>query len=145
MKNHLDKPFLGRGWAFPPQFIIREYYHGTAMTEEEEDIRQSLNILLSTMPGERIFRPDYGCNTKAWVFSKMNATQMTLIIDEIEQAVLTGEPRVSLEKIEINDHNYKEERLIIYLFYFVKQTNSRSNIVYPFYFEEGTDLRITHK
>lgn len=145
MKNHLDKPFLGRGWSYPPQFIIREYYQGIAMTEEEEDIHQSLDILLSTMTGERIFRPEYGCNTKAWVFSKMSETQLTLIIDEIEQAILYGEPRITLEKIEINERNYEEGRLVIELFYFVKQTNSRSNIVYPFYFEEGTDLRITHK
>lgn len=145
MKNHLDKPFLGRGWAFPPHFIIREYHQNTAMVEEDEDIRQSLKILLSTIPGERIFRPEYGCNTKSWVFSKMNTTQITLIIDEIEQAVLNGESRVSLEKIEISDQNYKEGKFFIELFYSVKQTNSRSNIVFPFYFEEGTNLRIIHQ
>lgn len=143
MDYQSDKPYLGRGWEFPPQFIIKDYYQGIAMTEEEEDIRQSLHILLSTIPGERIFRPEYGCNTKAWVFSKINTTQATLIKDDIEQAILVGEPRITLENIEIADQDFMEGRLDIQLYYYVKGTNSRSNMVYPFYLEEGTDLKIT--
>lgn len=145
MKNQLDKPYLGRGWEFPPHFIIDDYHKGVAMAEEEEDIRQSLRILLSTVPDERIFRPEYGCNTKNWVFSKMNATQITLMTDDIEQAILAGEPRILLEKIEINEVKAIEGYLEIHLFYQVKETNSRSNMVYPFYFEEGTDLKVLHK
>lgn len=145
MINKLEKPYLGRGWAFPPSFIIQDFHQGVAMVEEEEDIRQSLHILLTTIPGERIFKHQYGCNTKGWAFSKINESQRTLIIDDIEQAILQGEPRILLEKITIHDQYVIEGRIDIHISYHVKETNSRSNMVYPFYFEEGTDLIVTHK
>lgn len=145
MEKQLNKPYLGRGWEFPPHFIISNYHKGVMMVEEEEDVHQSLQILLSTIPNERIFRPEYGCNTKAWVFSKINETQKTLITDDIEQAILTGEPRILIEKIEFNETNASEGYLEINLFYIVKETNSRRNMVYPFYFEEGTDIKVVNK
>ena len=59
MKQH-PQSFLGRGWSFPPRFDDRQYT--IMMVEEEEDIRQSLRILFSTLPGERLMKPDYGCD-----------------------------------------------------------------------------------
>lgn len=44
--------FLGKGWAFPPEFSHND--NPTRMSNYEEDIRQSLIILLSTRTGERI-------------------------------------------------------------------------------------------
>ncbi|WP_199119179.1 GPW/gp25 family protein [Pedobacter sp. ASV28] len=148
MEKIQDKPYLGRGWAFPPHFTLsdgdmsNDDYYGAVLVETEVDIVQSLKILLSTMPGERIFRFDYGCNTEHWVFLEMNTSQTTLIIDSIEQAIVMGEPRILLEKIEIKNIDRLEGRLEIQLYYHIKETNSRSNMVYPFYFKEGTDLKI---
>lgn len=131
------KSYLGTGWNFPPSFI-KEY--GVEMVSDEEDIRQSLKILFSTTPGERIFRFDYGCNLKQWTFEKMNLSIETLIIDTIRQAILYYEPRIDVEKIGVEIKNPAEGILWINLGYTVRQTNTRSNMVYPFYFKEGTNL-----
>ena len=51
-----DKSFLGTGWSFPPEF---NPYGSVKKVSDEEDIRESLVILLSTSPGERIMQPTY--------------------------------------------------------------------------------------
>jgi uncharacterized protein len=135
-----DKSYLGTGWAFPPHFIKGDT-KGAVLVSGEEDIQQSLRILLSTIPGERIFRFDYGCAIHKWVFSKMNLSEKTLIADIIEKAIVAGEPRITLETVDINIKDAVNGRLEIQLYYLVKATNSRSNMVYPFYFREGTDLQ----
>ncbi len=55
------KSFLGTGWAFPVTFDKKPEC-AVRMVSEVEDIEQSLTLLLSTRPGERVMRPDYGCN-----------------------------------------------------------------------------------
>lgn len=129
--------YLGKGWSFPPAFMKGQ---GVEMAESEEDIQQSLRILFSTTPGERIFRFDYGCNIRQWVFDEMNLSTKTLIIDAIKQAILYYEPRIEVEKINVEIKDAFEGILWINLDYTVRQTNSRSNIVFPFYFKEGTNL-----
>ncbi|MHA3787028.1 GPW/gp25 family protein [Flavobacterium hauense] len=134
-----DRLYLGTGWSFPPHFMNGSH-KGAVLVSGEQDIRESLRILLSTLPGERIFRFDYGCDIRQWVFSKMNLSEKTLITDVIEQAILIGEPRVILESVDVHIKDANEGILEIQLYYIVKETNSRSNMVYPFYFKEGTDL-----
>lgn len=131
------KSYLGTGWRFPPVFIK---HSGAGMTDAEEDIRQSLQILFSTTPGERIFRFDYGCNIRQWIFEGMNLSVKTLMIDTIKQAILYFEPRIAVEQVDIEIKDEKEGVLWIHVDYTIHQTNNRSNIVYPFYFKEGTNL-----
>jgi len=135
MNEH--KSYLGTGWRFPPVFIKNS---GVGMTDAEEDIRQSLQILFSTTPGERVFRFDYGCNIRQWIFEGMNLSVKTLMIDTIKQAILYFEPRIAVEQVDIEIKDEKEGVLWIHVDYAIHQTNNRSNIVYPFYFKEGTNL-----
>ncbi|GAB6122656.1 GPW/gp25 family protein [Dysgonomonas termitidis] len=132
-----DKPYLGIGWSFPVSFDKKE---GVSMSYGDGDIRESLEVLLSTIPGERIFRPEYGCNIRQWVFSRMNLSEKTRIANTIEMAILEGEPRIILESVDVNIKNEREGILWISIDYLVSQTNSRSNMVYPFYIREGTNL-----
>lgn len=125
------------GWAFPPHFTKE---NGVEMVSREEDIRQSLFILLSTTPGERIFRFDYGCNIRRWVFEDMTLSNETLIIDCISDAVLYYEPRIDVERIWLDTGDMQEGILRISMDYRIRETNSRSNMVYPYYFMEGTNL-----
>lgn len=125
------------GWAFPPHFTKE---NGVEMVSREEDIRQSLFILLSTTPGERIFRFDYGCNIRRWVFEDMTLSNETLIIDCISDAVLYYEPRIDVERIWLDTGDMQEGILRISIDYRIRETNSRSNMVYPYYFMEGTNL-----
>lgn len=128
--------FLGKGWAFPPQFNGSD--KGAVMVFGEQDIYQSLMILLSTNPGERVMEPKYGCGLKAMVFSEVNLSTVSKIKNLIEKAVLYFEPRITLERVNVSVDEAIEGRLLIELIYTVITTNSRANLVYPYYLLEGT-------
>ncbi len=135
-----SRPYLGRGWGFPPAFDRGT--HELRMVEEEADIRESLFILLSTIRGERVMLPDYGAGLHARVFDRTDNTTLTYLKSQIADAILFFEPRIRLEEISIDAKESADGRLLVRLTYFIPSTNSRSNMVYPFYVREGTDLRI---
>jgi phage baseplate assembly protein W len=134
-----ERAFLGRGWSFPPQFD--KAAKGLVMLEEEKDIESSLEILLSTRLGERVMQPTYGCNLDDMVFESMNLTMLTYMKDLIENAILYHEPRIELEKLDIDTTDQNEGVLLIVLHYMVRTTNSRYNYVYPYYINEGTNVK----
>ncbi|OGB25277.1 MAG: hypothetical protein A3I66_04240 [Burkholderiales bacterium RIFCSPLOWO2_02_FULL_57_36] len=139
-----DKSFLGSGWAFPPSFSKQgnALVAGgrVAMVTAEDDIRESLYILLSTTPGERIMQPSYGCGIKSHVFDALSNGVVTEIKNQIERAILFFEPRITLNAIQVTDREILNGRLDIMIDYTVRATNTRSNMVYPFYFLEGTNV-----
>lgn len=128
--------FLGKGWAFPPAFDLEE--ETALMVTAEDDIRESLYILLSTIPGERVMLPDYGCFLHEHVFDLMGETLFTQLQGLIEHAILFFEPRILVENIAIVVADSSEGRLEIRLDYRIIQTNTRNNMVIPFYATEGT-------
>jgi phage baseplate assembly protein W len=138
--SQVDKSFLGTGWSFPPEF--NRQTRQVKMVSREEDIRQSLMILFSTSPGERIMQPAYGCGLNTMVFESMNESTVTEIKDIIERAILFFEPRIILNRVDLDDSEIYNGLLKIQLEYTIRSTNSRSNMVYPFYFQEGTNIRI---
>jgi hypothetical protein len=109
---------------------------------EAEDIKQSLFILFSTHPGERVLQPSYGCNLRSMVFENVTTSTITAIKDTIERAILFFEPRIDLNSVEINKDEIAEGILYIIIDYTVRSTNTRSNIVYPFYIQEGTNIQM---
>ena len=110
------------------------------MLEMEIDIKSSLEILLSTRLGERIMLPDYGCNLDDLVFEALNLTIKTYVIELIKTAILYYEPRIDVNKIEIDPTNELEGILLINIDYTIRTTNSRRNMVYPYYKQEGNEL-----
>ncbi len=130
--------FLGRGWSFPPTF--NRAGRMVEMDSDEEDIRSSLHILLTTRVGERIMQPDYGCNLDDMVFENLDLTLKTYIIDLIETAILYHEPRIDVESISLKQPNPGEGLILIEIVYRVRTTNSRFNFVFPFYKNEGSNL-----
>lgn len=124
--------FLGSGWAFPPQFGRDGR---TVMVSEEGDIRESLGILLSTRPGERIMHPLYGCNLHALVFEHVSESVVTEIRQAILQAIARCEPRVEVERVLVLPGPDAEGVLPIEIAYRIRATNTRSNLVYPFHVE----------
>jgi hypothetical protein len=133
-----DKSFLGTGWSFPPAFD--NTIKNVVMISDEEDIQSSLEILLSTRPGERVMRPDYGCNLDELVFEALTTTFTTYIKDLISTAILYHEPRIQVNKIDLQEAGELEGRMLIMIEYTVRSTNSRYNFVYPFYRAEGTEI-----
>jgi len=131
----ISKSFLGTGWSFPPSFIKPS--HEVAMLSDEPDIESSLKILLSTRQGERVMRPDYGCNLDELVFEPLTTTFKTYIKDLISTAILYYEPRIDVNRIDLDDTGELDGRILISIDYTVRSTNSRFNFVYPFYKSEG--------
>jgi phage baseplate assembly protein W len=130
--------FLGVGWGFPPEF--QKEVKALKMLLDEEDIKSSLEILLTTRLGERVMVPNYGCNLDELLFKPLNLTLKTYVIDLIKTAILYHEPRIEVNKIAIDPNNEWAGELFINIDYTVRSTNSRKNMVFPFYKEEGTEL-----
>ena len=123
--------FLGRGWAFPPIF---EAATGTLnMVEGKDDIQQSLGIILSTSLGERVMRPQFGCNLKTFQFEPINSGFMAYMRDLVYKALLIHEPRIRVDDIRILTDSVIEGKLLITVDYAVRTTNSRFNFVYDYY------------
>lgn len=137
----MDNSFLGRGWSFPPAFDLASA--SVRMLEREDDVASSLEILLSTMRGERLMLPQYGCNLDELLFENLDTRMKTLMADTIESAILYHEPRIMLEKINLNDSQELEGVVLIEIVYRIKSTNSRFNFVYPYYRLQGTDINLT--
>jgi phage baseplate assembly protein W len=133
--------FLGRGWSFPPDFTLP--VAGVAMLQDDADVASSLEILLSTIPGERVMQPLYGCNMSELVFEELDTRIKTLMADKIESAILYFEPRVTLQSVRLDDSRITEGVVLIQVIYVVKTTNSRFNFVFPYYVQEGTDINLT--
>lgn len=131
-----DPSFLGRGWAFPPAFD-----NGTGearLVQAEEDIAESLRILMETRPGERIMHPNYGCRLHDLVFEPMNSETEAEIEVAISRAILFFEPRIKLGAVIVDVRAALEGHLAVTLNYTVVETNERHNMVFPFYLTEGT-------
>jgi phage baseplate assembly protein W len=139
-EHPMDRPFLGRGWLFPPSF--KPTPAGVEMVEEEKDIASSLEVLLSTARGERVMLPQYGCNLEELVFESLDTRMKTLMADKVESAILYHEPRIELESVRLDDSRELEGVVLIEVKYRVKSTNSRFNFVFPYYKVQGTDINL---
>lgn len=127
--------FLGRGWSFPPTF---DPVHRTVvMVAGDVDIRESLNILLSTSLGERVMLATYGVDLISKVFTTLTTTTANEIATMVTRAIIEWEPRVSVEKVSVSE-SILDGWVAISIDYMVRQTNTRSNIVFPYYQVEAT-------
>ena len=131
--------FLGKGWSFPPTFDLIE--RSVTMVEDEVDIQQSLDVLLSTSLGERVLRSDFGCGINTMPFENITTTLLTKMERIIEKAILKYEPRIQLDAVFFTKTNAVEGVLYIQIEYTIRSTNSRLNYVYPFYIKEGSHIK----
>jgi phage baseplate assembly protein W len=133
-----DTPlFLGRGFGFPPSFA-----HGQArMVEDEQDIHESLLILFGTLPGERVLQPGYGLDLHPLLFEPLTTTLRTLLADRIMTTLLIHEPRIRVLDLVVDDSLALEGLLQIRLEYSIRSTNTRFNLVYPYYRGDANELR----
>ena len=133
----MEPPFLGRGWSFPPTFdpTTRQ----VKLLDGEADIQSSLYVLLSTLPGERVMQPTFGCDLTPLLFQPLDTTLRTYLQDKIRTAILYHEPRIDVVRVELTP-NVLEGLLLIELDYTVRATNSRHNVVFPYYRSEGSEV-----
>jgi phage baseplate assembly protein W len=131
--------FLGTGWSFPPEFSPES---GTVlMTSDERDIEASLRILFGTRMGERFLVPDYGLDVHDILFDPMSTSLRTFLEDRVRTALLVYEPRIRLLSLNVDSPHPSDGRLHIELEYEIRATNSRYNLVFPFYRWDGNEQR----
>jgi phage baseplate assembly protein W len=131
-----EKSFLGTGWSFPPTFSRLDY--SVVMVSDEADIRESLWILFSTSLGARIMLPEYGSQLWRMVFRSVTTTLMTQLAAAVQQAILYWEPRITVDEVKVEPDANAAGVVLIAVYYTIRKTNARNNLVYPFYVQEGT-------
>jgi phage baseplate assembly protein W len=129
--------FLGTGWSFPPEFAPQA---GVVMTAAEVDIAQSLKILFGTSLGERFLRPRYGLNMHELLFEPMSTTMKTYLEDRIRTTILIYEPRINLLSLQLDTTALAEGRVLLVVDYEIRATNSRYNLVHPFYASDSNEV-----
>ena len=128
--------FLGKGWGFPVTFLKKPCR--VRMVSDLDDIAESLTILFTTRPGERILRADYGCGLDDLIHEPVNLSLTTYIKDIITKSVLFYEPRIELTRTDILTEDALEGRVKILLEGIVRASNTRFNYVFDYYKKEAT-------
>lgn len=127
--------FLGRGFGFPVsvQAATGQFQESAG----EEDIRQAVCIILATRKGERVMRPEFGCDIYNFMFGTMDDTSIHLMEEAVKEALMRWEPRI--REIEVRGRLSGSYSGVIefHIGYVVRSTNSKYNLVYPFYISEG--------
>lgn len=119
-----------QGWLFAPPGGPALAANGAVATVSGPAlIRQSLMILLGTVPGERVMRPDYGCPLDRLVFAPNDATTAGLAIHYVRQALRRWEPRVEILRLDAGPPPQgPAETLRIWLDYRIRQTLERGSL-----------------
>jgi uncharacterized protein len=126
--------FLGVGLAFP---VVADARGGLATVGYDEDVRQAIQIILGTNPGERVMRPDFGAGLRDFVFESIDATTIHRVQTRVQEALIDWEPRIDVVQVDVTMDPTRRNALLIDITYRVRASNSLTNLVYPFYLGEG--------
>ena len=127
------RDFLGVGWKFPIRVNARG---GLSFSRHEQDIEESVWIILSTAKGERVMEPNFGCGIHDYVFAPNNVGTRGSIAYEVQKSLAEFEPRIDVTGVRVESFPESDNTLLIYVDYRVRSTNSNRNLVYPFYLTE---------
>ena len=122
--------FVGRGWGFP----LRVDPHGAmTMVADEHEIEEAIRIVLSTSPGERAMRPEFGCKIHEYVFAPVGADTAGMLGFEVREALEQWEPRITVEGVDVSFDRDDQSVVYIDIRYRINDTNDSRNLVFPFY------------
>jgi phage baseplate assembly protein W len=121
---------LGRGLAFPLSVDARG---AIALATGTDDVDQAIASVLSTAPGERPMRPEFGCRVHEHIYDVIDAATLGRIETAVRDALERWEPRVEIVDIAFDLAAQDQGRLDVLLTYRVRETGSERNLVYPFY------------
>ena len=127
---------IGSGLAFPLQVDRRG---GIALARDETDIEQAIELILSTAPGERPMRPEFGCGVHDFVFDTIDATTVAQMEGTVRDALDHWEPRIEVIAVEFDLTAVDRGELLINIGYRLRSTNHLRNLVYPFYIIPAED------
>lgn len=129
---------MGSGWAFPVTFSVGN--HQLNLSAHEENINESIDIILQTRNGERCMEGDFGGGLQQFLFKKMDETLKGEIAEVVTYALLYNEPRITVTNVDVQFRDMSGGAIEIFLDYVYNETNTRHNYVFPFYINEGTNL-----
>ena len=129
--------FLGRGWQFP---ILPGAGGDLRYVDGDENVEQSLWLLLATGWGERVMRPRFGTNARELVFAPGSLTNLKALETSIEEAVAVHEPRARLDRVAATPDPEEAERVDIEVTYTVRRSNTRASFVFPYYLDRPGGL-----
>lgn len=132
--------FLGNGWGFPPRFSRNGAE--VEMVARETDIEQSLKILLSTSLNERSMSLDFGSDMGRFMFEEIDQGLVNSLYSLVKDAIYYHEPRITLDHVDVNTDEKEAGLLLVSVKYTIKATNSRYNLVWPFYVNEAIQTLI---
>lgn len=132
----MARDFLGTGWAYP---VGTDYQGNIELSSAEENIRESVRIIIGTAKGERVMRPEFGCDIHDYVFAAADPATLSMIEDAVRDALVQWEPRIDVEGVEADRDPENPNRVLVDIDYWVRKTNSSGNMVYPFYLDESEE------
>ncbi len=125
-----DNSFLGKGIKFPIE--INPATGRFVLSEGNKSVKESVYLILMTQKRERWTRPDFGSRILSYTFMDTSATRLSMMARNLEETILTQEPRIN--QVEVNvDPKLDKGCLIINIAYRIAETNTRDNLVFPFY------------
>jgi Bacteriophage baseplate protein W len=122
--------FVGRGIGFPMRVNERG---GLALVSSDEEIAESIRLIVGTSPGERPMRPDFGCPIHDHVFAPADASTIGMIAFEVRNALARWEPRIDVLEVVISQEPSRPSLLYIDITYEISDANDPRNLVLPFY------------
>jgi uncharacterized protein len=122
--------FLGTGWAFPVRIDARGR---VALARQERDIEEAIIMILLTPKGQRVMRPEFGCQIHELIFAPNDLTTAGLAAYYVQEALAMWEPRIEVENVDVNPDEQNTDRLLIMIDYSIKATHDRRSLVFPFY------------
>jgi hypothetical protein len=131
-----DRDFLGKGLRFPVSVNLNG---GVSSSALEENVRQSIFIILGTAPGERLRRPDFGCRIHDLMFAPN--TDITAALAEVycREAIYKFEPRIEHVNVRAGANTDQPNRLDIRIEYIISGKHDKRNLVFPFYLRNDDD------
>lgn len=124
------RAFLGTGWHWPMSI---DSQGGVELVHEERDIYEAILNILQTAPGERVMRPEYGCNIHSLVFAPISARTFGQIVYFVQQGLGRWEPRIEIPDVEVTVDPDNDSRLMVHIRFRIKATHDERSLVYPFY------------
>lgn len=130
----MSDEFLGKGWSYP----VRADHRGDVeLSATDDDITESIRIILGTAKGERVMRPEFGCDIHDHVYSAANPATLNVIETSVRESLVRWEPRIDLEGVDAYTEEENPNKILIEIEYRIRSTNALANMVYPFYITEG--------
>ena len=126
----MSDDIIGRGWAFPPRL---DHRGRIATVSGEQEIEESIRIILMTAPGQRVMRPEFGCRLNEIVFAPNNLQTIAQAERFVRLALGRWEPRIQVEQVTASPDPEDTARMLINVRYTIRSTHSSRSLVYPFY------------